>query len=105
MLGERRLDQDLTSLIAATGPAGDLHDRLRESLVAAEIRAEKALIGIQDSDERDARKIMPFRQHLRADEYVGVAACDAFEHGRKRTAARSDVAIQALDAPVGEERA
>src|SRR5690606_39543084 len=95
-----RLDQHLAGLVAAAGAARDLHDRLREPLVAAKVRAEKALIGVQHADERDVRKVVAFRQHLRADDDSRVAARRLREHRAERALARRRVAVETTDALV-----
>ena len=71
--GKCRLNQDLAGALLAAGTAGDLDDQLRHALVAAKVRAEQALIGVDHADKRQLRKVMALGQHLRADQYVRLA--------------------------------
>ena len=70
MLGIVSLNQHLTRAIGAARAAGDLQDRLREALVSARVGTEQPLVRVQHADQRDARKVVPLREHLRADQDV-----------------------------------
>ena len=85
--------------------AGDLQDRLRETFVAARVGAEQALIGVQHADERDARKIVAFRQHLGAHENLHVAGCHGMQQRVERPLAARAVAVEARDARPWKQRA
>ena len=54
------LDHNLARTVPAAGAACDLDDRLREALLALEVCPEQTLVGIENADERDARKSCPF---------------------------------------------
>ena len=41
---------------------------LREPLARAEVRAEESLVGVEHDDQRDVRKVVALREHLRAEQ-------------------------------------
>ena len=72
---ERRvgLHEHFARRFAAAGAPGDLREQLKRPFARAEIRHMQRQIGVDDSDERDVRKMQAFRDHLRADEDVDLA--------------------------------
>ena len=103
MLGIFRLDQHLARPLGASGATGDLHDRLRQSLAGAEVRAEQALVGVQHDDQRDVRKVMALGQHLRADEDADLVAIDARQRRFELAAPAHAVAVDARERRVREQ--
>ena len=57
--------------------------------VATKVGAEQALVGVNDADQRQLRKVMTFRQHLRANENIGITLLGrrAVQHRSRRAAA------------------
>ena len=72
-----RLHDRLARLLAAAGAAGDLRQQLEGPLGGAEIGQAEADVGRDDADQRDAREVVPLRDHLRADEDVDLAVAEA----------------------------
>ena len=119
MIGILRLDQHFARPLGATRATGDLHDRLRQPLAGAKVRAEQALVGVQHHDQRDVRKIVALGQHLRADEDADLVAVDARQRrfqlalaaaccrdrcapaARPETAARSVSSMRSVPCPTG----
>src|SRR6188768_276383 len=98
------LNQHLARQLGAPSSACYLEDRLCESLVAARIRAEQPLVGVQHPDERDAREVVAFRQHLRADENLYVARLDVAQHHVEGTLSARAVAVEPRDARRRKQR-
>ncbi len=67
-----RLNEHLTHPLAPSGPAGHLDELLKKALGPSKISTEQVLIGIQHADQCDALEIMPFREHLSANEDIDV---------------------------------
>ena len=69
---ERRvsLHKNFARRFAATGPPRHLCEQLKGPFARAKIRQMQREIGIDDSDERDIRKVQTFRDHLGADQDV-----------------------------------
>ncbi len=83
------LNEHFPSAGATSCPTGYLDQRLREPLGRAEIGTEQALIGVQHDDEGHVGKIMPFGDHLCADEDACLTGGHAL-HRRLHVAALSD---------------
>ena len=82
-----RLDDRFARLLAAAGAAGHLRQQLERPLGRAEIGQAEADVGRDDADERDARKIVPLGDHLRADEHVDLAVAEARQERVQRALA------------------
>ncbi len=74
MLGESGLYENLAGGRFPSRATGNLYDGLRHPLGAAKVRTEQSLIGVNDANQRQARKMMSFGEHLRANQYVGITA-------------------------------
>ena len=74
-----RLNPDFAGTFGAARAAGHLNDQLCGVFRRAKIRTRKTGVGVDHADQRDARKVVALRQHLRADEHRGFAARDQFE--------------------------
>ena len=84
--------------IFTTGAAGHLHDRLRQPFAGSKVRAEQPVVGVDDADQRQLWKMMPFRQHLGADQYVRGALLRQRKRRIYCTLLLRAVAVDALDA-------
>src|SRR5688500_2173297 len=76
MLGIIRLDQDTPLQIAAARTSGDLGYQLKGPFRRTEIREPKSRVDGYHTDKRHIVKVVPFREHLRADKHVGLAAVE-----------------------------
>ncbi len=66
--------------------------------MSAEVAFEKTYVGIDDTDERDAGKIEPLGDHLRADEHIDLAAGEVADEALVMVTPRHRVAVGAGDA-------
>ena len=72
--GKPRLNKHAARQPRATGPSGYLHQRRKQALRRAKVMRSKLPIGIKHDDQRDALKIVSFRDHLRADKHIDFAS-------------------------------
>src|SRR5262249_29051691 len=86
------------ALFAAAGAAGDLCQQLKRAFRRAKVGEAEADVGRHDADERHARKVVPFGDHLRPDEHVDLAVAEAREQQVERALAANGVAVEARDA-------
>src|SRR5471030_175294 len=93
-----RLHKNLALDVAATGAAGDLREQLEGAFARAKIRLMQREVRVDYADERDVRKMQPFRDHLRADEDVGLARAKIAENFALIILALHRVGVHALDA-------
>src|SRR5277367_6811395 len=98
MKRRERLHKHLALHIAATGATGDLREQLEGAFARAKIRLMQREVGVDDTDERDVRKMQPLRDHLRADEDVNLARAKITEHFPVIILALHRVGVHALDA-------
>lgn len=70
MGGKLRLHEDCALRAAASGPSRDLHQLCKKAFCSTKIMAVEHAVSIENRNQSDLRKIMPFRQHLRANEYI-----------------------------------
>ena len=103
MKRRERLHKHLALDVAATGATGDLREQLEGAFARAKIRLMQREVGVNDADKRDVRKMQPFRNHLRADEDVGLARAKIAEHFAVIILALHRVGVHALDARLGEK--
>ena len=73
VVGVVRLQNDVPFLAAAPAPARNLRHELKGTFVAAIVGKVQAHVRIEDAHERHEREVMPFGDHLRADEDVRLA--------------------------------
>src|SRR6202142_2267447 len=73
MKRRKRLHEHLAFNVAATGATGDLREQLEGALARAKIRLMQREVGVNDADERDVREMQALRNHLGADQDVGLA--------------------------------
>ena len=74
MLGIQRLHNRFTRLFASTRASGYLRQQLEGPLRRSEVGEPETDIRRNHPDERDARKVVPFRNHLRPDEDIQLVA-------------------------------
>src|SRR6266404_7656030 len=72
---ERRvsLNKNFARCFTTSGPSGYLREQLKRPFAGAEVRQMQSKIGINDSDQRDVRKMQTLRDHLRPDEDVDLS--------------------------------
>ena len=75
------------------------------ALGAAEVGAEQSLVGVDDADERQLGKMMSFRQHLRADEDIGLALARLAQRVDHGSFALRAVTVDSHDTAAGKPRA
>ena len=97
-----RLHDHLAGQFGAPRAARHLEQQRGEPLRRPEIAAVERIVGTQDADQREARKIVALGEHLGADEYVDVARVHAIADGGERALAPRAVAIDARDAGGGK---
>ena len=86
----------------ASGSRRVLHDLLSHALGAGNVRAEQALIGINDAYELQFRKVMPLGQPLCAHENVGLALFRLVEYVCHRALTLGAVAVDTRDRVPGK---
>src|SRR5581483_4935428 len=101
VIGIERLDDRFAQLLAATGASGDLPQELKRSLGRSEVGDAEPDVRRYDADERDTRKVVTLRNHLRADEDVDLTRAELRQQGVERALAADGVAVQARDAGAG----
>ena len=70
MKRRERLHEHLALHISAPRPAGHLREQLKRPLSRAEIRLVQREVRIDDSDQRDIRKMQSLGDHLRAHQDI-----------------------------------
>src|SRR5688500_14945091 len=68
VLGIKRLDDGFAGALATAGASRDLRDQLKRPLGRPEVRHRQAYVRRDHSHERDAAEVVPFGNHLRADQ-------------------------------------
>src|SRR5690606_5911234 len=101
MIRSSGLDEHLSGSVMATRAACDLHEELKGSLSGAKVRHAESSVGVQDTDQRHARKIMPFGDHLRPHQNIDFTLPHPVEYGTALGPA-CDVAVQSSDARRGK---
>src|SRR6202012_847766 len=74
------LPEDFAFDIATTGAARDLSEELEGSFTGAKIGLVQGQVGVNDSDQRDVRKMQSLGNHLSADEDVDFSRAKLAEH-------------------------
>ncbi len=102
MRGKVGLHDDLAWQTGASRAAGDLHQQRREALRGAEVRAVQRVVGAQHAHQRQPRKVVALREHLRADEDVELVRGHPLAHVGERVPRPRAVAVDACDARPGK---
>ena len=85
--GLERLDEHPARSVAAAA-AGELRHELERPLLGPEVRHREAGVRIDDGGERDAREVVPLRDHLRAEEHRSIGGGEAPRASRERPGLR-----------------
>src|SRR5690242_9147439 len=80
MIGLKCLNDYLSCESASAGSPGHLGKKLKGALRRPEIRQEHLDICRNHSDQRDARKVQPLPNHLRAEENIRFAFGERFQY-------------------------
>ena len=70
MVGAIALNQDLSWEIAPTCPSRDLSEKVKGSFGGSEVREGQGVVGRNDTNQGDVRKVMTLGNHLSASEDV-----------------------------------
>src|SRR5438034_1516784 len=89
------LYKHFTRRFAASGPSGDLREKLERPLACAEIGQMQSKIGVDDADQRYIWKMQTLRDHLCAHEYVDLAGAKIPQRFAIRFLARHGVGVHA----------
>ena len=96
------LDDHVATFGAAARTPRDLTQELKRPLRSAEVGQIDADVRVDDTDQRDVRKIEPLGDHLRAEEHVHLPAADAVEDLGVRPLPARRIHVHACDARGGE---
>src|SRR5687768_1620011 len=99
------LDQHAPSLHSPARASGDLTQQLKAALRRPEIRKVDPDIGVYHPNERDIRKVEAFRDHLRSEQNVDLAAGDAIENPGVRPFPARGVEVHSRDSRRGKSLA
>ena len=77
-VGLKRLHDHATRRVAPAA-AGELGQQLKGALLGPEVGQAETQVGIDDRRQLDAGEVMPFRDHLRADEHRPLGLREALE--------------------------
>ena len=68
MFGVIGLEQNLAGFVGAPGTPGYLDNQMGHAFTGAKVGTKQALIGIEDTDQGNAREVVALGQHLCTDE-------------------------------------
>ncbi len=105
MFGQLGLYQHLAGFVGAPRPAGHLHQLGEQPFRGAKVRAVQAAVSVQHDNEVEPREIMPFGEHLRADQNVDFVVGDAAVQIRPVVFVRGAIPVNADDGGLGQEGA
>ncbi len=97
-----RLHDGFARRVAPPRASDDLREQLERPFSRAKVGQPEADVGRDDAHERDRGKVVPLRDHLRADDDVDRPRGHAAQHVGDRAAAADGVAIDAGDARLRE---
>ena len=99
-----RLQHYFALLTRSTGAPSNLGIKLCETLGGAKIRGEQRAVDVQQGDQRHVREVMPFRQHLSANQDARAAAMHFRQLLLQRPFAAGGVPVDTRDGYIREER-
>ena len=99
-----RLHDHLARQRGAPGAARHLKQQGREPLGRPEIGAVECVVGAKHADQRKAREIVPFGEHLCAHENIELIRTNLLAHCAERAFSARAVAIDAGNASSRETR-
>ena len=91
------LDEHFAFDITPSGASGDLRDQLERALASPKIRNVQAQVRVDDSHERDIRKVQSLGDHLRADEDVDLREPEIAQNAPVIFFAFENIAVHALN--------
>lgn len=97
------LEKDTPRAMRPSGASCDLQDELSGPLGGAKVAAKEAAIDIQDADQRDVGKMVPFSEHLGANENICLAVMHRFEIGFELALPAGGVAVNS-NKPMGRKK-
>jgi len=103
MLGEVRLQDDLSGSIATTRASCNLSQELEGALGSAKVWEAQSGIGTNNPYQRDTVNIVSFSDHLSADEQVDLAGMQAIKDALEVLAPAHCIAIKSADPRLREE--
>src|SRR5438876_6653218 len=98
MPGIKSLDENAAGEFPTARAAGHLSEQLKSALGSAKIRQAERGVGADHADQGHALKIVPFGEHLRADENIQRAADKRSERFLVLALGSRGVAVQPRDA-------
>ena len=98
MVGKVGLHDDLAGQSRAAGASCDLQHERRQAFRGAEVGAVERVVGAEDADQREPRKIVALGEHLRAHEDVDLLRFDLVAHDGECVLRARRVAVDACDA-------
>jgi len=102
MVGEGGLDDDAARLIGASCPSRHLHQLRIQFFGGAKIAAIQRAVGIEHAHQRKIGEIVPFSQHLRANQNVHLVRVYLRAHGLPGAFVARAVPVDTQDARVGK---
>ena len=105
VIGKQRLHHCLPSNVAAASPARNLGEQLKGALAGAKLGQAETDVRGNHADQRDPRKIVPFGDHLRADQHVDFPGGKPCEERGNRASPADRVAVDSRDARLGKRLA
>ena len=98
VIGKVGLQHNSPRIVAPPGSTRHLSQKLKCALRRPEIRKAERSIGSDHSHKRDARNVMPLRDHLRTDEQIQFAFVQRIECALEVVASANCIAVQARNA-------
>ena len=103
MIGIVSLHDDAPRQLAAAGAAADLRHELEDPLGRAKVGHRERVIAAHHAHQRDAVNVVPFGDHLRADQQIDFARMQTRQQPLEIVPAAHRVAIHAADARSGKD--
>src|SRR5260363_422136 len=103
MMRVARLNQHFPAAGASRTPSG-LHQLGKKPLAGAKIMRKQGGVAIQDADERYALEIVPFRDHLRAEQNIHIARVHPVKEHLRAPFTACAIGVQTRNPRAGEGR-
>src|SRR5574343_1446001 len=96
------LDKYFAGNLATPCPSADLHELLEQAFRRTKIGGIQAVVGTEDTNQCQARKIVSFGHHLRADQNIRITFANLAEQGLPLSWTVGAVPVQPQDASFRE---